>query len=497
MYRRLITALAHPFSKRKDFTKRIRQEADSAADSSRYESFTRNRNPGVSKRRTEEFGGFSTDTPETTEYPGAQSRQDDEDTRSLRNLSVAPSQINSVLEDFLAGSNKSELLTRSETLLNSIRKSSYRTFVETSEAEFHDFHNRFDYYRENFVAQESNNRMSISEQLNDPKRVAPARDVGVLMRFEEKIERNYGIGSNSFSRKDQTQTQGERQLRADMNAQIDNQMKNSDEPEEGRRNAETLQPETQRPGFGLKEDDKKTHARVSVEKRMAEVEGKLRTMEYLREKDPGIMYSVAATEMLSFRARVGVFKCYLEGWSVREISVRYGILPARVKAIVWQMQHFIEEYLPDMNVTGLIGAMILETMPKVDIQYVDYGLDARAIAEEQMGVVSKRFFRNKLGPVLPMNNEKELSQEEIQERLKRPKSKNEDFVIEEFKNVGRSKAPYAIKNWVIHRGKGSARVNFMFKRILESAHVPDTLPPKVTARLDQGPRIASQGDRHR
>jgi hypothetical protein len=250
-------------------------------------------------------------------------------------------------------------------------------------------------------------------------------------------------------------------------------------------------------GMGFEERDQVTRTPVSVEERLKEVEGRLRTLEFLYEEDMDLFRELNQSEQLSFRARLGVFKCYLEGWNVREISLRYGILPNRVKAISWQMQNFVEEYLPDITLDDLVNLMMLETIPRPEFKYVDYGIDLEQMAKEQGGELSYVYGRNMMGPYMRPNWQADLTEKEIQNGLKPLVMKKEDFIIEGFKQVGRNVRPYTMKNWVIHRGKGSLRVNRMFKRILERSHMTDILPGTVVKRLKFGPRIASQGDRVR
>lgn len=38
---------------------------------------------------------------------------------------------------------------------------------------------------------------------------------------------------------------------------------------------------------------------------------------------------------LSFKAKFELFSLFNEGWSVRDLSLRYGIMPYRVKAIIY------------------------------------------------------------------------------------------------------------------------------------------------------------------
>jgi hypothetical protein len=41
---------------------------------------------------------------------------------------------------------------------------------------------------------------------------------------------------------------------------------------------------------------------------------------------------------LSPQAKENIYQSFLQGWTVRDLSIRYGILPERVKAVVWCKQ---------------------------------------------------------------------------------------------------------------------------------------------------------------
>jgi hypothetical protein len=55
-----------------------------------------------------------------------------------------------------------------------------------------------------------------------------------------------------------------------------------------------------------------------------------------------------------------IFLLYKKGWSVKDLSVRYGILPERVKAIVWLETKFYFEILPNVSMETVKRAMDIE-----------------------------------------------------------------------------------------------------------------------------------------
>lgn len=41
-----------------------------------------------------------------------------------------------------------------------------------------------------------------------------------------------------------------------------------------------------------------------------------------------------------------IYECYIQGWSVRDISKRFGILPKRTKFCIWVRAQLYDEFLP-------------------------------------------------------------------------------------------------------------------------------------------------------
>jgi hypothetical protein len=66
--------------------------------------------------------------------------------------------------------------------------------------------------------------------------------------------------------------------------------------------------------------------------------------------------------------------------TVKDISLKYGILPERVKAVVWQNTYFWLEVYPKIGATGKRLADKLEKRTGDMFGYCDYGLDLEIIA---------------------------------------------------------------------------------------------------------------------
>lgn len=52
-----------------------------------------------------------------------------------------------------------------------------------------------------------------------------------------------------------------------------------------------------------------------------------------------------------------IYNLYLQGWTVRDISKRFGILPARTKFCVWVRAQLYHEVIPKMGVKYYLKAL--------------------------------------------------------------------------------------------------------------------------------------------
>ena len=63
---------------------------------------------------------------------------------------------------------------------------------------------------------------------------------------------------------------------------------------------------------------------------------------------------------LSPQAIDTIYELYLQGWSVRDISKRFGILPGRAKFYVWVRAQLYHEIIPKMGVKYYLRALRFE-----------------------------------------------------------------------------------------------------------------------------------------
>lgn len=189
---------------------------------------------------------------------------------------------------------------------------------------------------------------------------------------------------------------------------------------------------------------------------------------------------------LSPEAKDEIYKLHLQGWSVRDLSVRFGIMPRRVKAIIWMTQTFYDEYLPRMSIEDV--RTLARVMPQFYRNTVDYGLDLQYMSEAKQGVPLKRFSL-KPEDLFPTKEQAE----KMEKLLQTQRRKKWDMVTEGF--VGRGSKGYFVKSWHVYRGHGSERVNKKFKEVIQHSDRPYLLPKKVRQALEQGkgPRLAALG----
>ena len=60
----------------------------------------------------------------------------------------------------------------------------------------------------------------------------------------------------------------------------------------------------------------------------------------------------------------------MEGWSVKDLSFKYGILPQRVKVIVWCRDLFWKDIYPKVGETGLKMLLEREVMYAHEFKFV-------------------------------------------------------------------------------------------------------------------------------
>lgn len=182
-----------------------------------------------------------------------------------------------------------------------------------------------------------------------------------------------------------------------------------------------------------------------------------------------------------------IYRNYLEGWSVKDLSYKYGLLPERVKAIVWMRDLFWREVYPKIGETGLRLRMEEGLNYAKRFAYIDYGKDLALMAEREHGVFLQKIRRSEID----CRPTKEI-EDKISPVIRNIKPRAIDKIPVRF--YGKGCSGYLIKDMVCRRGLGSKRVSFMFQKfcMYKDLH-PHVLPEKVLVRKDLGPRLATLG----
>lgn len=74
-----------------------------------------------------------------------------------------------------------------------------------------------------------------------------------------------------------------------------------------------------------------------------------------------------------------IYDLYLQGWSVRDISRRFGILPARAKFHIWTRARAHDEFIPKLGAKFVYYMYAREKQFMEETKVVDYGLDLDAL----------------------------------------------------------------------------------------------------------------------
>lgn len=184
-----------------------------------------------------------------------------------------------------------------------------------------------------------------------------------------------------------------------------------------------------------------------------------------------------------------IYKNYLEGWTVKDLSYKYGLLPERVKVIIFMRDFFWKEVYPKIGETGLRRRMEEGFEYAKKFGYIDYGKDLEEMANREQGIHLKKVFRGEID----CKPTKEI-EEKISSVLKKVTPKAIDNIPIKF--YGKGCSGYLIKEMICKTGQGSRRVSKNFKKYCyyKDLH-PHLLPKKVLVKKEAGPRIATLGSR--
>ena len=79
------------------------------------------------------------------------------------------------------------------------------------------------------------------------------------------------------------------------------------------------------------------------------------------------------------------------GATVKDLSLRFGIYPARVKAIVYQKHLYWNEVYPRVGETAMRLALECELTYASEYPFLEYGQDIKGMAKLEQGVYVERW----------------------------------------------------------------------------------------------------------
>ena len=124
---------------------------------------------------------------------------------------------------------------------------------------------------------------------------------------------------------------------------------------------------------------------------------------------------------------------------MRELSQRYGILPHRVKGMVWMQQLYLEDILPKMPVEMIKLSNDMDKILTGRTVIQDYGMDLEEMERQMLGE-EKIFFPNHLIPDNPKIHREQYTSSRMLDRSETPPLEAE-FEDSVFGKKGRNYVP--------------------------------------------------------
>ena len=79
-----------------------------------------------------------------------------------------------------------------------------------------------------------------------------------------------------------------------------------------------------------------------------------------------------------------IYECYLQGWTVRDLSRRFGISPKRTKFCIFTRAQLYDEFLPKYGWKFYYAGMQAQQQLGEEDGYVDYGLDLATMKSDRL-----------------------------------------------------------------------------------------------------------------
>jgi len=154
---------------------------------------------------------------------------------------------------------------------------------------------------------------------------------------------------------------------------------------------------------------------------------------------PGHVYPRMSPE-----GKTRVYNDYMKGMSIRDISLKYGILQERALAIIYQREFFLKVVYPKIGETLTRMAYRLEHDYGRDNGFQDYGIDLQALTLQQQGMPSGHIFRSSID-----TNPPKLIKEEVEKELGNIKGRK-IFEVP-IKQIGKGPKGYLLKEIIIRK----------------------------------------------
>jgi hypothetical protein len=179
-----------------------------------------------------------------------------------------------------------------------------------------------------------------------------------------------------------------------------------------------------------------------------------------------------------------IYRDWHLGATIRDMSLKYGLLPERIRAIVWQREYFWKEIYPKVGETGLRLGLELEFVYALDYPFVDYGKDLQHMVDRERGAETYTLRRSALDREVYPEMEHEFNN-----RFLKQKSRKYDLVP--IKRSDSGTRSYLLFDRIDKRGKNKRTVSNMFVQTVFRSHKPHLLPDVVQRHLKYGPRVAA------
>jgi len=192
---------------------------------------------------------------------------------------------------------------------------------------------------------------------------------------------------------------------------------------------------------------------------------------------------------LSPWAKQEIYNLHLQGWSVNDLSMKFGILPARTRACLIQRHIFWNEIYPRLGETALRMGTFIELLYGEQFGFRDYGLDLAQMSKHEKSLKLTEVSRQKADRDFEPVDKRRIIEFYKQ---RRPNMKY-TFIPERYE--GKIPKGYIIKRLHVWKGNGRVRPTNAFMDSVRYSSKEDRhlLADNIVKKLNLGPKRASRG----